>query len=64
MDTLGWFIATTHQLLGHDKTAHVLGEPPGDKTACLICRYEANPLLGAERSAATWRRLKLEGGRS
>lgn len=40
MDAIGWFIATTHQLLGHDKAAAVAGVPPGDKAACLICQYE------------------------
>jgi len=40
MDPIGWFIATTHQLLGHDKAAQVLGVPPGDKVGCAICRYE------------------------
>lgn len=43
MDAIGWFIATTHQLLGHDKTAALIGKPPGDKTACIICRYEQQP---------------------
>jgi hypothetical protein len=40
MDAIGWFIATTHELLGHDKAAVVIGVPPGDKAACVICRYE------------------------
>lgn len=43
MDSIGWFIATTHQLLGHDKAAAVMGQPPGDKTACVLCQYEAEP---------------------
>jgi hypothetical protein len=43
MDAIGWYIATLHQLLGHDKAAAVLDVPPGDKTACVICRYERNP---------------------
>jgi hypothetical protein len=43
MDHIGWHIATTHQLLGHDKAAAALGVPPGDKTACLICAFEAYP---------------------
>jgi len=43
MDAIGWFIATTHQLLGHDKTAAVIGQPPGDKSQCLICAYERHP---------------------
>lgn len=40
MDQLGWFIATTHQLLGHDKAAQVIGAPPGDKADCALCKYE------------------------
>ena len=40
MDTIGWFIATLHEMIGHDKTAAVIGQPPGDKAACVICRYE------------------------
>lgn len=40
MDVIGWYIANLHHLLGHDKTAAVLGVPPGDKTACVICAFE------------------------
>ena len=40
MDTISWYIATMHQLLGHDKAAAALGVPAGDKSACLICQYE------------------------
>ena len=43
MDPFGWFIATTHQMLGHDKTAAFIGQPPGSKNDCLLCQYEANP---------------------
>lgn len=43
MDTIGWFIATTHQLLGHDKTAAIIGQDPGDKGICILCRYERDP---------------------
>lgn len=43
LDPIGWFIATTHSLLGHDKTAALLGQPPGDKGDCLICAYERRP---------------------
>jgi hypothetical protein len=50
LDTIGWFIATSHQLPGHDKAAALLGVPPGDKGDCLICAYEADP--GDERKAA------------
>jgi hypothetical protein len=43
LDSIGWMIATTHQLLGHDKAAAALGVPAGDKDTCLICAYEAEP---------------------
>lgn len=43
MDPIGWFIASLHSLLGHDKAAAVMGVPPGDKTACVICAYEREP---------------------
>lgn len=50
MDQIGWLIATLHQLIGHDAAAAVLGQPPGDKAACLLCQYEADPTQ--ERRAA------------
>lgn len=40
MDTIGWFIATLHQMLGHTAAARFLGQPVGDQTACILCRYE------------------------
>ena len=40
MDIIGWFIANTHQLLGHDKAARVMMVDPGDKSQCLLCRFE------------------------
>jgi hypothetical protein len=43
MDTIGWFIATLHNLLGHDKAAAAMGVPAGDKRQCLICQYEQRP---------------------
>lgn len=43
MDTIGWFIATLHNLVGHDMTAAMIGAPIGNKAACLICQYEAAP---------------------
>ncbi len=43
LDTIGWYIATTHQLLGHVKAAAALGVPPGDARACLLCQYEQDP---------------------
>lgn len=49
MDAIGRFIATLHNLLGHDKTAALLGQPPGDKAACVICQYEARPSEAARQ---------------
>lgn len=43
LDRIGWYIAESHRLLGHDTAAAVLGQPRGDKAACLLCQYEANP---------------------
>jgi hypothetical protein len=43
MDPIGWFIATTHQILGHDKCAQVLGVDPHDGEVCKLCEYEKNP---------------------
>ncbi|HEY6276923.1 MAG TPA: hypothetical protein VIX86_11390 [Streptosporangiaceae bacterium] len=43
MDRIGWFIATLHQLLGHEKTAAVIGMPSGNTDACVLCRHERSP---------------------
>jgi hypothetical protein len=43
VDAIGWYIATMHQLLGHDKAAAALGVQSGDKGRCLICAYEREP---------------------
>ena len=40
MDAIGWFIANTHQVLGHEKAAAVMGVMSGDKNACKLCKYE------------------------
>lgn len=40
LDTIGWFIATMHQMLGHDKAAAALGQPPYNKNTCVLCLYE------------------------
>ena len=40
MDTVGWFIATTHSLLGHDQAAALAGQPPGNRAECVLCIYE------------------------
>ena len=52
-DTIGWFIATLHSQLGHDKAAAVIGQPPGDKSACVICQYEQYPGPGDPRQDAS-----------
>ena len=40
MDAIGVFIATCHQILGHDKTAALIGMPPYNKKTCVLCLYE------------------------
>lgn len=40
MDPIGYYIATLHGLLGHDKAAAVVGEPPYNKNTCILCLYE------------------------
>jgi hypothetical protein len=40
MDTVGWYICTLHQMLGHRTAARILGEPVGDMAQCVLCRYE------------------------
>ena len=50
MDPIGAFIATAHQILGHDVTAAVIGAQLGDKTLCLLCQYEKDP-TGERRQA-------------
>jgi hypothetical protein len=50
MDPVARYIAYLHQMLGHDKAAAVIGQPPGNRAECLLCQYESNP--GAERKQA------------
>lgn len=50
MDLIGWYIATLHDLLGHDIAAAVLGVHPGDKAECLICAYERQPIPERKRA--------------
>lgn len=53
MDVIGWFIGNLHQLLGHEKTAQVLGVEAGDKAECLLCRFErGDPDVPRERVIA------------
>lgn len=58
MDVVGWFIATTHQLLGHDKAAGFIGVPPGDRRRCLICQYERDPTPENKAAVETALRAK------
>jgi hypothetical protein len=53
MDPIGWYIATMHQMLGHDKTAAFLGQQPGSKDDCLLCQYERNPDDAGRRAVIT-----------
>jgi hypothetical protein len=55
MDTIGWYIATMHSILGHDTTARVIGAAPGDRADCVICQYDRNPT--AENRPAVERAL-------
>jgi hypothetical protein len=43
MDRIGWYIATLHSLVGHNTAARYLGQPAGDRSECIICRYEQHP---------------------
>jgi hypothetical protein len=43
MDPIGKYIFDCHVMLGHDKTAALLGQPPRDKATCVICIYQAHP---------------------
>jgi hypothetical protein len=58
MDAFGWFIATSHHLLGHDQTAALIRQPPGNREDCLICQYEHDPT--EERKQAVLRALSLD----
>jgi len=43
VDSIGWFIATLHDLIGHDQAAAFIGQPPGDRAACLLCQHQQQP---------------------
>ena len=60
LDHIGWYIATLHHLLGHDKAAVVLGQDPGSREGCLICAHEAAPTAGSR--AAVIAAIGTEGG--
>jgi hypothetical protein len=42
MDTIGWYLATLHQMLGHRAAAAVLGQPvqEGEQADCILCKFE------------------------
>lgn len=48
MDTIGWFIANLHQLLGHDKAAAVIGQDPGNQAKCILCAWERGEATKAQ----------------
>lgn len=50
MDPIGWFLVTLHGLLGHDKAAAFIGQPAGDRDACVICAYERQPTAEARQA--------------
>ncbi len=43
MDIFSWYVATMHQLLGHDKAALAMGQDPAPGERCLLCEYEEDP---------------------
>ena len=43
MDPIGRFLATAHQLLGHDVSAAFIGIGVGNRADCVLCQYEAHP---------------------
>jgi hypothetical protein len=55
MDPIGWFIATLHQVLGHDKAAALLEQPPYNKNACVLCLFEQGKATKDEVIAAIGR---------
>jgi hypothetical protein len=40
LDAIGHYIATLHQIMGHDKAAAVIGQPPYNKDTCIMCLYD------------------------
>ena len=40
MDTIGWYLATLHQILGHRVAANYLGMPveEGEQANCILSR--------------------------
>jgi hypothetical protein len=50
MDTVAWFLASLHQLIGHRATANFLGQPvvEGEQADCILCRYEQGMATKAE----------------
>lgn len=55
MDIICYYLALLHNLIGHDKTAAVIGQPAGDKTKCMLCTYEREPTdENAQALQAIW----------
>jgi hypothetical protein len=48
VDSIGWFLITMHQMIGHRATADFLGQPRGDKADCILCQYEKGLATKAE----------------
>lgn len=62
MDAIGWYIATMHALLGHDKAADAIGQDRGDKDKCVICAYEQQLTADSKRAveeALRWPRPEV-----
>jgi hypothetical protein len=51
-DPIAWFLYNSHNLLGHDKTATLIGQPAGDKAVCVLCRFDCGQATRAEVLAA------------
>jgi hypothetical protein len=59
LDPVGGFIATLHQMVGHDQAAAFIGQAPGHSSQCLLCMYEDDPT--DERRARVIRALAPSG---
>lgn len=48
LDWAGALIVNLHQMLGHDKAAAYLGQPPYNKGFCIMCMYEKGSATKAD----------------
>jgi hypothetical protein len=50
LDTIGWFICTLHQALGHRAAATVVGDQvrADDMETCILCRYDRGEVTKAD----------------